>query len=244
MPSSTEEQWPWKQPVCPVTRGAFIVIEGLDRAGKTTQVKRLCDKLYLLGLNVKTLRFPDRASPIGLMINNYLQNLTHMDDHAIHLLFSANRWERANWIKENINAGYTIVCDRYYLSGVAYSMGKNNPSLTKEWALASDIGLPCPDAIIFLDISPEDASVRAEFGTEKYEKKEFQQQIRKIFLHLLDSISNDTLVRIIDAGQPVLTVESQIFATISDTVDSIISGLFKKQIKMVLPLREKNDIIQ
>lgn len=114
MPSSTEEQWPWKQPVCPVTRGAFIVIEGLDRAGKTTQVKRLCDKLYLLGLNVKTLRFPgnvlsrklfysllndtenkDRASPIGLMINNYLQNLTHMDDHAIHLLFSANRWERA-----------------------------------------------------------------------------------------------------------------------------------------------------
>jgi len=58
MASSSSDPWPWKEPVKPVSRGAFIVVEGLDRAGKTTQVKRLCDKLYDLGHNVKTIRFP------------------------------------------------------------------------------------------------------------------------------------------------------------------------------------------
>lgn len=58
MSISSEDPWPWKEPVNFRQRGAFIVIEGLDRSGKTTQVKRLCDKLYSQGRNIKTLRFP------------------------------------------------------------------------------------------------------------------------------------------------------------------------------------------
>jgi dTMP kinase len=52
------EEYLWKEPTNPATRGAFIVVEGLDRAGKTTQVKKLCDALYASGQNVKALRFP------------------------------------------------------------------------------------------------------------------------------------------------------------------------------------------
>lgn len=52
------EAYPHQTPSSPVTRGAFIVIEGLDRAGKTTQVKRLCDTLHAEGHNVEMLRFP------------------------------------------------------------------------------------------------------------------------------------------------------------------------------------------
>jgi hypothetical protein len=55
--------YPWKEPKNPVKRGAFIVVEGLDRAGKTTQVKKLCDELYGSGRNVKTLRFPGQYPP-------------------------------------------------------------------------------------------------------------------------------------------------------------------------------------
>ena len=59
MTSSSESLWPRREPTQrKVGRGAFIVIEGLDRAGKTTQVKKLCDTLYESGHNVKTLRFP------------------------------------------------------------------------------------------------------------------------------------------------------------------------------------------
>jgi GTPase SAR1 family protein len=63
MPTISDDPWPWKEPVESVPRGAFIVIEGLDRAGKTTQVKRLCDKLYSQGHNIKTLRFPGINQP-------------------------------------------------------------------------------------------------------------------------------------------------------------------------------------
>jgi dTMP kinase len=58
MATSTENEWPWKDPAKKISRGAFIVVEGLDRAGKTTQVKKLCDTLYAEGHNVKTVRFP------------------------------------------------------------------------------------------------------------------------------------------------------------------------------------------
>jgi dTMP kinase len=58
MANTVEDEYPWLKSSKPDSRGAFIVIEGLDRAGKTTQVKRLCDALYASGRNVKRLRFP------------------------------------------------------------------------------------------------------------------------------------------------------------------------------------------
>lgn len=58
MSISSSDPWPWKELAKPIARGAFIVVEGLDRAGKTTQVQRLCDTLYAQGHNVKTIRFP------------------------------------------------------------------------------------------------------------------------------------------------------------------------------------------
>lgn len=105
-----------------------------------------------------------------------------MDDHAIHLLFSANRWEKALFIKQQIAAGYTIVCDRYVYSGMVYSAAKNNPELSLEWAKSPDIGLPKPDLVVFLDLEPEEAERRGGWGEEKYEKKEIQLRVRELFL--------------------------------------------------------------
>jgi len=74
-------------------RGALIVLEGVDRSGKTTQCSRLLNRLVSNGISCELMRFPDRTTPIGKMIDGYLQSKTEMDDHALHLLFSANRWE-------------------------------------------------------------------------------------------------------------------------------------------------------
>lgn len=76
-------------------RGALVVLEGLDRSGKTTQVKLLEQRFVEEGKRVKVMRFPDRSTPIGQMIDSYLKSDVDMDDHVIHLLFSANRWEAA-----------------------------------------------------------------------------------------------------------------------------------------------------
>eukprot|EP00339_Tiarina_fusa_P007103 CAMPEP_0117071170 /NCGR_PEP_ID=MMETSP0472-20121206/50006_1 /TAXON_ID=693140 ORGANISM="Tiarina fusus, Strain LIS" /NCGR_SAMPLE_ID=MMETSP0472 /ASSEMBLY_ACC=CAM_ASM_000603 /LENGTH=88 /DNA_ID=CAMNT_0004794583 /DNA_START=8 /DNA_END=270 /DNA_ORIENTATION=+ len=76
-------------------RGAFIVFEGVDRCGKTTQVGLLVKHLVQLGIAAIAMRFPDRTTPSGILINQYLQSKSDLDDRAIHLLFSANRWEAA-----------------------------------------------------------------------------------------------------------------------------------------------------
>jgi dTMP kinase len=74
-------------------RGALIVFEGCDRSGKSSQCSLLLS--YLNNMNYKTelMRFPDRTSKIGTMIDQYLKSATDLDDHTIHLLFSSNRWE-------------------------------------------------------------------------------------------------------------------------------------------------------
>ena len=75
-------------------RGALIVLEGLDRSGKTSQSGRLLSYLVDLGYPVESWRFPDRDTAVGQMISSYLSNKSQLDDHTIHLLFSANRWEK------------------------------------------------------------------------------------------------------------------------------------------------------
>jgi dTMP kinase len=80
----------------PKGRGALILIEGLDKAGKSTQCTLLAQNLQSKASNgVLHMRFPDRTTVIGKMINEYLTGSSEVEDHVIHLLFSANRWEAA-----------------------------------------------------------------------------------------------------------------------------------------------------
>jgi hypothetical protein len=75
-------------------RGAFILFEGVDRCGKTTQATRLVKSLCDAGQPAVLMRFPDRETAIGGQIDAYLKGSAEVDDRAIHLLFSANRWEK------------------------------------------------------------------------------------------------------------------------------------------------------
>jgi len=75
-------------------RGALVVLEGLDRSGKSSQCARLLSFLKGKGYDAEGWRFPDRATSVGQMISAYLANESQFDDRTIHLLFSANRWEK------------------------------------------------------------------------------------------------------------------------------------------------------
>ena len=74
-------------------RGALIVLEGCDRSGKSTQAKKIVEELNSAGKPATLMGFPDRTTAIGLVIDAYLKCDENMHDCAIHLLFSANRWE-------------------------------------------------------------------------------------------------------------------------------------------------------
>ncbi|XP_057407644.1 thymidylate kinase isoform X3 [Balaenoptera acutorostrata] len=74
-------------------RGALIVLEGVDRAGKSTQSRKLVDALCAAGHCAELLRFPERSTEIGKLLSSYLEKKSEVEDHSVHLLFSANRWE-------------------------------------------------------------------------------------------------------------------------------------------------------
>uniref|UniRef100_M1A6I8 Thymidylate kinase n=1 Tax=Solanum tuberosum TaxID=4113 RepID=M1A6I8_SOLTU len=199
------------------SRGALIVLEGLDRCGKTSQSGRLYKYLDEQGHSVESWRFPDRNTGVGQMISSYLANKSQLDDHAIHLLFSANRWEkRSDSISENmqslmeekLKSGTTLIVDRYSYSGVAFSSSKG---LDIEWCKAPEIGLLAPDLVVYLDISPEKAAERGGYGDERYEQLEFQKKVAGSYLSLRDSSW-----KVIDATLSIEDVEKKLREVVLD----------------------------
>ncbi|KAF3927218.1 hypothetical protein ABW20_dc0105808 [Dactylellina cionopaga] len=213
----------------PAPRGALIAIEGLDRAGKSTQCSLLLDRLNASGVPAKLQKFPDRTTPIGQMINSYLQNSENLDDRAIHLLFSANRWEACEGIKSTLNTGTTLLLDRYIYSGVVFSAAKPPTPLefpqplSPTWCRNPDLGLPRPDIIIFLNISQENAAKRAGFGGERYERTEMQEKVRKLFEDMRKEDGGDARENggegdwwVVDAGGTVEEVSAEVWKGVEE----------------------------
>lgn len=166
-----------------MARGSLIVFEGCDKSGKSTQCKKLVEALNKREIAAEQWRFPERSTKIGQIINSYMEKECELHDVAVHLLFSANRWEFLPLMKEKIEQGTTIVVDRYAYSGVAFTSAKGYDI---EWCKACDRGLPMPDQVFCLDIPIDEASTRGDFGRERYEVSDFQKVVRKKFGALKD----------------------------------------------------------
>mmetsp|Transcript_34208 Transcript_34208/g.38225 ORF Transcript_34208/g.38225 Transcript_34208/m.38225 type:complete len:239 (+) Transcript_34208:215-931(+) len=223
-----------------VPRGAFIVLEGVDRCGKTTQASLLIKHLVGLGLAATAMRFPDRTTMVGDLINQYLQSKSELDDRAVHLLFSANRWEAAPSLRRTlVEEGANVICDRYAHSGVAFSSAKPSLEENLDWCRACDVGLPAPDAVIFLDLSQEEAEQRGGYGGERYEKKEMQQRVRKRFSQLQEMDESDGQIPwyVVNAAQTIEDVQKEINNIVEKTVERVnreevpVGLLWKKQLE-------------
>lgn len=174
-------------------RGALIVFEGIDRSGKSSQATLLHERLVRDGVPTKLMRFPDRTTPIGQLINTALSGALQLPAQALHLLFAANRWEAQPQINQWLKEGFVLVLDRYSFSGIAYSttaanmlaekaaekasQGFTPVPLTSGFAKMTEEGLPAPDRVYFLDIKPEETKGRQGFGCEVYETLDLQKSI-------------------------------------------------------------------
>mmetsp|Transcript_25414 Transcript_25414/g.101282 ORF Transcript_25414/g.101282 Transcript_25414/m.101282 type:complete len:254 (-) Transcript_25414:201-962(-) len=165
----------------PTRRGVFVVFEGVDRSGKSTQCARLVAALEQRKRTARLVRFPERSTAVGALIDKYLRKETELDDRAVHLLFSANRWEAAADIRRDLARGVDVVCDRYAYSGVAFSAAKGLPGLDLAWCKAPDAGLPEPDVVIYLVLANGEAERRGGYGDERYERRDVQARVRAIF---------------------------------------------------------------
>ncbi|XP_071909910.1 thymidylate kinase-like [Coffea arabica] len=144
----------------------------------------------------------DRTTVVGKMISSYLSNRSHLDDRAIHLLFSANRWEKRSLMEDKLRCGTTLIVDRYSYSGVAFSSAKELDLL---WCKTPEKGLLAPDLVVYLDISPEKAAERGGYGGERYEQLEFQKKVAQSYHKLFDASW-----KIVDATLPIEEIEEQL----------------------------------
>jgi dTMP kinase len=160
-----------------MSRGALIVFEGCDSSGKTTQCQKLVTALNSEGIAAKLIAFPDRTTSTGQIINKYLKNECDLEDHAIHLLFTANRWQVVPNMIQLLQRGTTLIVDRYSYSGVAYSAAKQGIDIN--WCKQSEIGLPKPD-VVFLLTNPH-TGFYLKHDIERYEHYEFQQKVSSNF---------------------------------------------------------------
>jgi len=193
-------------------RGALIVFEGCDRCGKTTQCTKLIERLLAEGKKVELLKFPDRSTTIGQMIDNYLKQSVELDDHTIHLLFSANRWESFQKMKSLLLSGSTLVVDRYAYSGIAFTAAKG---LDMEWCKQPDIGLIKPDQVIYMTVSGDSAAKRGQFGEERYEKLDFQKKVKNVFHQLEDS----DYWQVVDGNGTIDEVHDEVYRIATKAID-------------------------
>eukprot|EP00798_Chlamydomonas_sp_ICE-L_P011667 gene11667-34381_t len=200
----------------PPKRGAFIVMEGIDRCGKTTQAAKLVEHLNATVGATEMWRFPDRTTTSGIMIDSYLRSQIELDDAAVHLLFSANRHEKRASILRALEAGTNLVVDRYSYSGIAYTSAKGVTGLDAEWCKHPEQGLPAPDLVLYMKLSPEASAKRGGFGEERYEKAEMQAKVSQIF----ETLKDDRWT-VIDADQPIEAVQKQV----AEVVDAVLAKI-------------------
>ena len=146
--------------------GRLIAIEGIDQAGKRTQAYLLAAKLKREGNPASVWNFPDYTTPLGKQLKAYLKGSLRLDLHSIHLLYAANKWEVAEKLRTTIEGGKNVVVNRYTPSNLAYGLAHG---LSRPWLSAIEEGLPKPNLVIVLDVSPQISQQRKRRGRDVHE---------------------------------------------------------------------------
>lgn len=141
------------------SKGKIIVLEGTDKAGKTTQSRMLTEAIKALGKVSVVVDFPDYTTPIGSEIRAFLDGKRDYPPEVKHLLFSANRWEKKKEIESILESGTIVVMNRYWQSNLIYGVSNG---IDPNWLLKLDKGLPKEDLTIVILVKPEISTKRAE----------------------------------------------------------------------------------
>lgn len=202
----------------------FIVFEGLDGAGKTTQAKMLRDRLQAEGVKVELVADPGTTS-LGLSIRQILLNSDEpITPVAQMLLFSAARAELAAYIKARLAAGYTILCDRWLVSTLVYQGVINDidPRLILDIFNAS-AGLK-PDLCIHLAIDVDTALERVGPKRDRYESSSIEDWRLKhaAYNNFCHARIAGKRCETLNAQQPSEQVHADVYALYVDSVGSVV----------------------
>ena len=203
-----------------VKRGRFIVIEGIDGSGKSTQIQMLAARLGADKRKVYTTAEPT-VSLTGGMLRDALRGVTKKTTCEIAAMFLLDRIfhnvNPVNGIEKFLAAGVDVICDRYYYSSLAYQGSETD----FDWVL--DMNLNCPeirkpDLCIFLDLDPDKCLERISQNrlvTEIYEEKTRLERYRKRYFEIFDMLKFTDNIAVIDTDKAVEEIAEEIYAKVS-----------------------------
>ncbi len=195
-------------------QGNFIVLEGIDGSGTSTQANRIKGKFAKLNLPAHVTAEPS-SGPIGSTIRQILQGriVTRLP-HGVSppnwitmsLLFAADRADHVeSEIVPNLRDGVNVICDRYVYSSVIYQSASTDDKQVEEWITQINHHIKKPDLVLNLQVSPEVAIQRCQDrdkGIEIYDDSAFQQKLAKAY-EKLGALFPDVNIVTIDGEQSV-----------------------------------------
>jgi len=223
----------------------FIVLEGVDGAGKSTQIHRLREEFVRRGKECEYLHFPRFDAPVyGDLIARFLRGelgtLEQVNPYLVALLYAGDRADAAPTIRRWIVDGKAVIVDRYVYSNIGFQCAKLATAAEREtlrqWILHTEyehFAIPRPDLSIFLDVpfaftrdklsgsrGGDDRSYLNGASDIHESSLDLQRSVREVYLRAAES---DPALRVVDCS----TAEGRM-----DTPE----GIFAKIEKLVEPL--------
>jgi dTMP kinase len=204
---------------------SFIVIEGLDGSGKSTQMGLLREYLDENEKSFRYLHFPRLEEGVyGKLIARFLRgemgDINQVDPYLVALIFAGDRADASEIIEEWISDGNIVILDRYVYSNIAFQCAKiedkGERDKLRDWILNLEYQynvLPRPDVNLFLDVPLNFVNTQLNSDREgedrDYLKGQkdihessllFQERVRDVYLDLKDQVSDLQIVNCQDSA--------------------------------------------
>jgi len=201
----------------------FFVFEGLDKAGKSTFIKKIKEDLMKENLNIITLHFPTENNSnniFGNLVQDFLKNKINSNQpELIYQLYANDRLEQKEKLELLLNTYDIVLCDRYMYSNLAYmgvKMDKNMSSMVNYgFKLEFEIHqIPEPEYVFFLDTKEDVLTARYEREKETADVLEkdrlLQKKARINYLDLAKIIPNYQIIRNSDSKKIINIIKKSL----------------------------------
>lgn len=201
-------------------KGKFIVLEGLDGSGKTTQMMLLAELMASKGFKVQTT-FEPTDGPVGLLIRQALHKEIALPQETIAMLFAADRYQHVTGqLTQLLEEGCCVICDRYYFSNFVYQADET-PVERLMMLNQPAMDLLRPDVTVFLDVPPEECVRRINEGREMqelYDSLEKLTKVREDYLAVFRMLDGRENIKIIPAQENKEATTQAIWAAVKEAV--------------------------
>ena len=200
-------------------QGKFIVLEGIDGSGKSSQIGPLVKRLEALGVPCRETREPT-GGPVGALIRQIFTGRVTADNRVIAALYAADRIDHlvneVDGLCAAISQGITVVSDRYYFSSYAY----HSVDVDMDWVIqanALSAQLLRPTLTVFLDVPVETALERIHrnrFVEEIFDGEQRLRKTRELYFQAFERLRDREKVAVVDGSGPPEEVARRVWAAV------------------------------